>query len=72
MNSLRVCFVMKVDGEIQLNDREVECIKKCKAEGKEILEIDALREELAEMLGIKLSDVEFLEHSETLIERKGE
>lgn len=72
MDKMKVSFVIKVDSEIELNEREVGVVKQCIAEGKEVLRVEELKQELADNFGIDKSCVEVIEHSEELIEGIGE
>lgn len=72
MDKLKVSFTVRVNSEFEVSKEEVEKFKQYRNEGKEILKIDALKQEIANTLGVSKLGVEVLDHSETLIEGIGE
>lgn len=72
ITKMKVNFTVKVDAELDLTSSEVDFIKNVKAEGKEIFKIEALKQDLAKAFGIDKECIDIVDHSEILIEGKGE
>lgn len=72
MTKMKVSFTVRVNAEIDLDEEELEIVKQAKAEGKEILRIEDLKQDIADNFDIDKSCVEVLDHSEILIEGIGE
>ena len=69
---MKVSFTVRVNSEITLNAEELEAVKQDKAEGREILLVEELRQDIADNFDIDISCVEVLDHSEILVEGIGE
>lgn len=72
MAKMKVSFTVRVNSEIDLDEKELESIKQAKAEGRKIFLEEELRQDIADNFDIDVSCVEVVDHSETLIEGIGE
>lgn len=72
MAKMRINFVVEVDAEIEITKEEVDLFNQYRAEGKEILDVDGVKEQVAECFDVRKSEVKVLSHSESIVEGKGE
>lgn len=72
MNKMKVSFTIKVTDEFEITPREVQNVNALTSQGESLLKIDELKKVIAEALDINTSCVEVLEHSEIVVEGKGE
>lgn len=68
MDKLKFKFIIKIESDLELTKSEVEEVKKCEAEGKDIILVDVLKSEVANTFGLAPACVELLEQEVSLVE----